>query len=480
MASVFKRVEDKRDRNAPWRFHYRDEDGKRKYGTGFRDKAQTERMAAQLEDAARKRRMDPRQSRIENATGQSIEVHLADFEQYLKDKANTPKHVKLTLARVRAVVKGCQFKTLGEIVRSKVATWIAGQIGPKQKEMKKGEKQKIGNRTGNHYAQAVEEFGIWLMDDHRLHLNPFAGLPRWNTEVDVRHARRALTAEELARFLQAARHSPKSVQCYNGEQRYRVYRIACATGLRKSEIASLSSRSFNLSADPPTVTVQAAFSKHRRQDTLPLHPDLAAELPDWLVGLDPDALLFPGLARKKTFRMVQHDLATAKIAYVTEDGGHLDFHGLRHSFITHLLLSGASIIEARDLARHTDIRMTGRYAQLNTADKAAALGNMSLPQITHVHMDVSGRVDVFSIPSELQETQHNEHLNSDAQRRRSADVVRDSPFSSLPVPNQQDQPTPRNDDNPRGRGGYVCISPVESVTDCDEEMWRRRESNPRP
>ena len=45
---------------------------------------------------------------------------------------------------------------------------------------------------------------------------------------------------------------------------------------RRKEIASLTPRSFALSEDPPTLTVAAACSKHRRTDVLPMHPQLVS------------------------------------------------------------------------------------------------------------------------------------------------------------------------------------------------------------
>lgn len=42
------------------------------------------------------------------------------------------------------------------------------------------------------------------------------------------------------------------------------------------ELASLTESSFDFDTDNPTVTVAAAYSKHRREDVLPLHPTLAA------------------------------------------------------------------------------------------------------------------------------------------------------------------------------------------------------------
>jgi site-specific recombinase XerD len=74
--------------------------------------------------------------------------------------------------------------------------------------------------------------------------------------------------------------------------------------------------------------------------------------------------------------MVQKDLERAGIPYETHEGL-ADFHAAgRHSHITGLMASGASIMEAKELARHADIRQTAKYTHIGMKDRARALGNL--------------------------------------------------------------------------------------------------------
>ena len=133
------------------------------------------------------------------------------------------------------------------------------------------------------------------------------------------------------------------------------------TGLRKKELASLTPGSFDLAATPPTLTVEATVSKHRRKDVLPLHPELVAMLPRWLKGLAAGQKLFPLLARRKAARMVKNDLERVGIPYETKEGV-ADFHAAgRHTHITELFRNVAPLPEAKELARHSDIKTTLRY-----------------------------------------------------------------------------------------------------------------------
>ena len=120
----------------------------------------------------------------------------------------------------------------------------------------------------------------------------------------------------------------------------------------------------------PTVTVEAACSKHRRKDVLPIHPELVELLPAWMNGLAPDELLFPRIARKKTWLMVKKDLERVGIPYETPEGI-ADFHACRPALLHHgSPRNGASIIEARELARHADVRMTMKYTHIGLEDQA--------------------------------------------------------------------------------------------------------------
>jgi site-specific recombinase XerC len=68
--------------------------------------------------------------------------------------------------------------------------------------------QGFGARTVNVRTQALRSFGRWLVDARRATQNPFLGLRPRNVEADRKRVRRALTAEEAARLLEAARCRP--------------------------------------------------------------------------------------------------------------------------------------------------------------------------------------------------------------------------------------------------------------------------------
>jgi site-specific recombinase XerD len=370
VATIFKRTRDARKRHAPYWIQYLDYDGQRRTAKGFTDKGLTEQLAAKLENEAllRKRGMiDPGQEKLADQRRTPIEDHLEAFERGLED--NTEKYTTLTMSRVRRVVKGCAIETLADIDAEVVEECL--------KKIKKDDN--LGYRTYNHYLQSFVAFCRWLVARGRMASNPLVRLEPLNSEVDVRHPRRALTAEEFGKLVRSALSSKQEIQCFDGEQRARIYTLSYMTGLRRQELASLTPTSFDLDANPPLLTLQAACSKHRRTDVLPLHPELVNALRDWLRGFGPDEPLFPKLAKRRTWLMVKKDLERVGIPYVTPQGI-ADFHAAgRHSYITELLRNGASLPEAKELARHSDVRMTLKYTHIGIEDQAKALAALPSP-----------------------------------------------------------------------------------------------------
>ena len=83
------------------------------------------------------------------------------------------------------------------------------------------------------------------------------------------------------------------------------------------------------------------------------------------------------------------------IPYETEEGV-ADFHAAgRHSYITGLVKGGASIVEAKVLARHSDVRTTMKYTHIDMNTQARALSLLPAPKDAGSDF-VSNQVDVDS------------------------------------------------------------------------------------
>ncbi len=304
---------------------------------------------------------DPAQ--MDRARRRPIAEHLTDFEESLQSKGCSALHVGVVVGRLRRLFDGCCFATLADASVSAVESWLA------RRQREDG----ISNQTRKHHAVAALQFGRWLVAVGRAAKNPFAGVKtNLKVENDRRRRRRSLTSEECRRLLAAAAASKRRLGGMTGPDRKVFYAVALSTGLRRNELGSLTTASFQLDADPPTVTAEGVWTKNRKTATLPLRQDVAAELREWLQRKPTGRPLFPVKGRKRK-AMLRADLKAAGIEPVV-DGRAIDLHALRVSFITHLALGGVPLTVAQKLARHSDPRLTANvYTSLGLADLQKAV-----------------------------------------------------------------------------------------------------------
>ena len=263
------------------------------------------------------------------------------------------------------------------------------------------EKRGISLQTCNHYIRVIKTFCGWLLENNKIARNPLLSVTNFNADTDKRHARRALESEELQRLIEAA-ESGTTIQGMSGPDRVMFYILASWTGFRKGELGSITVRNFNLDGQYPSLTIEASYSKRRREDVQYLHPDVVAKVREWLNErkFGPNEILFKVSVRtcgleRTTAKMMKNDLKSARekwieeaetpedktkreesdfLKYVDSKGRFADFHTLRHTFITNLCCSNISPKTAQTLARHSDISLTMNiYSHVSPEEQVAAI-----------------------------------------------------------------------------------------------------------
>ncbi|MEN6449959.1 MAG: tyrosine-type recombinase/integrase, partial [Thermoguttaceae bacterium] len=328
--------------------------------------------------------IDPAQERMAQQARRPLADHVTDFERFLTDKGNTAKHVRMTCGHVRWVVDKCGAKSVADVTGPAVLATI-------------GELRGSGTalRTCNSYLRSIKSFSRWLWRHKRRADDPLCALESFNEETDLRHVRRELSPEEVSWLLTTAEKRTRPEHNMPGADRAMVYRLALGTGFRAGELRSLTSTSFDLASDPPTVTVAAAHSKRRREDRQPIRHDLADLLRPWLEGRPEDERLFARLPGD-TARMLRSDLAAARaewikevpegkereareksdfLAYRNAAGDVADFHATRHTYVSGIVAGGASVKTCQELARHSSPSLTiGRYSHARLHDLQRGFG----------------------------------------------------------------------------------------------------------
>ena len=376
------------ERATKWYGKYLDANGVQRRVSLCTDKEAAHAMLHQIVRAVDRKQaglVDP----YEEHQKRPLAEHLHDYKRYLESKGNTPHHINDTIAQIAAVIGACHYTSLSDLEASPVAEYLARR-----------RQGALSNRSSNAYTISVKGFCRWLAREHRLRDNPLNHLQAVHSHTDIRVNRRALTPDQSKRLLTATQQSRAEFRGLSGPDRAMLYTVALHTGLRASELASLSARSIQLDSSPPTITVEAAYSKRRRRDLQPIPGWLAERLRPWLGNRfgaeicssdpasppangdhagaekvpDPETKLWPGTWSERAAAMLRRDLQAAGIPYKDDRGRQFDFHALRHQFISNLASAGVHPKVAQQLARHSTISLTmDRYTHVELADLAGAL-----------------------------------------------------------------------------------------------------------
>jgi integrase len=144
-----------------------------------------------------------------------------------------------------------------------------------------------------------------------------------------------------------------------------MYRMMICTGLRKSELASLTLGQIHLNRRQPCAELLAKDEKAGRGAMIPLRTDLVDALHAYINDLQTragskalrhDTHLFP--MPKDMIRVFDRDLAAASIPKRDPRGRVVDLHALRHTFGTHLARAGVAPRVAMAAMRHSSLELT--------------------------------------------------------------------------------------------------------------------------
>ena len=272
---------------------------------------------------------------------------IEEFEQWL-DKSRAKSgfrrnavHIGTTMSRVRAIVEGCDFKTWGDITKSKVETYL-GTLS-------------VNPGTYNGYIAAFKHFCTWVVRDGRAEFSPVQYLDR--VTVPQKEKRRPLAANEVSRLLQVTANA-RTRYGLIGMERAVLYRLGIETGFRRNELAHLTADCFDLKK--AVVRLSAEFCKDRRDAMQPITMALASRLVSFLADREPTNPVFV-LRTPKTARMIQADATEAGLPLMDDEGRELVFHSLRHTLRTELVRARVAEAVIDHIMRHKPTGVGRRF-----------------------------------------------------------------------------------------------------------------------
>jgi integrase len=388
MASVFRR-----NGTGPWLVEYFDQHGRRRQKSSrTTDKRAAERIAQKVEaDVALRREgvVDARQDRFAEENRKPLAQHVREYIQHCRSRGLAPMGIVDKERHLNWIMEETGASRLADLRLEVVERALAAfrELGRSP-------------RTVNTRRETLRAFGNWCRKTGRVENHPLEFLPKLDETHDRRRIRRPVTDQELERLLKVAAE--------RGRRGW--YLGAVLAGLRRSELTKLTWASVDLEAGLLTIR----DGKAKREDVVPLHPELLAELK---AGRPADAKptdrVFPTAVTNLTRK---HDFTRAGIPEVDEQGRVADLHGLRATLGTRLARAGIAPQVAQRIMRHADYRTTLKhYTMLSLADTTAAMhrlpggGGTSAPRAQVSAAEVQAPVSGDGKTRPQQIPQHSEH-----------------------------------------------------------------------
>lgn len=162
---------------------------------------------------------------------------------------------------------------------------------------------------------------------------------------------------------------------------YPVWRVVYELGLRSGEGVAL--KWTDVDFETNRISINKSYcskskkigpTKNRKTRTLVMNQPLAAFIKELKLAAGEREFVLPQLSEWKrgeaaeTLRAFQRDLKIRET----------NFHSLRASFITHLLLHGTAVTKVQQMVGHSDLKTTQRYVRLVAADLDGATDSLAM------------------------------------------------------------------------------------------------------
>jgi len=335
---------------------------------------------------------------------------VSEYVNELTVLGRSEDHLRHVNTRLRRLVRECGWTRLADVTPASFQTWRKAQSAKAPK-------------TLNEYLAVLSAFWTWLRKQGRVTVNPFELVERADTRGKERIQRRALSDEEAARLLQVA-----------GENRL-AYMLPLYAGLRRNEVKTLRWSSLVLGESGGLLRVHAAVNKNRKEQALPLHPELVKALENKKpANSKTDSLVLPNGVPK--MKEVRQDLAKASIPFLDERGRRMDYHALRTTFVTRLSINKVHPRLAMELARHSDLKLTmknytdaGQLPLREVIESLPGFGGQADSRIDSRTLGASGQT-VSPTVTKNRETKPKNHLENTDESHRDSQLVTVSPEDS--------------------------------------------------
>ena len=333
----------------------------------------------------------------------SIESHLGAFNATKRAEDRTERHVTETATMIRMMADGCCWRALCDINPEDLERLVGRKRAPAD-----GDGKPWSPRTANKYWTAIKTFTHWCVTDGRLAVDPLARIKK--PAPTRQRERRILLVDEWRWLRTVTEHGPERMGM-TGAVRTLLYETAIITGLRSSELRSLTRANLNLNVARPHIMLEGRSTKNRKTALQYVRADLANELCEHVARSMPGSSVFNMPRREHMAKMIRADLDAARRAWIDNagddaaerisregsdflraedhDGRTFDFHSLRHTCGAWAAMGGASPKALQTLMRHSTITLTlDTYGHLLPDEAAETVHRM--PEIEPIMLRLTG------------------------------------------------------------------------------------------
>lgn len=337
-----------RKRQGIYYVRYVDDQGKQRERKSGRDLATAKALARKLESETAKIKA----GLVDRAASKTLTDYKAEYLQELRAKGRGSKYINQCSLYIDRMFNLGKMEKPGDVDKTHVLRAFAALKATGSSAT-----------TLNRHLTVIRSIAIRMGKP----LNDLRGFSA-NQKADRRLVRRALSEQEvnaILAYLDSDRARRR--EQVDASDRKHLYLLALSTGLRKSEIMSLTPGSFDLDTAIPVVVCDASHTKNGVTARQPLPLGLVGAFRRYLQGKPHDRPIWR--LPQHSARMLRKDCRDAGV-----DPTNVDIHALRHTFITRLALSNTPPAVLKRLARHHSLDLTlNVYTHVHDKDAADAL-----------------------------------------------------------------------------------------------------------
>ncbi len=276
--------------------------------------------------------------------------------------------------------------SISQITQAMIDDWVAKARAARIRQKKGAKPKYLSPATVNRKLACLKTLFNKAIEWGYLEISPCA---RTKKLKEDNQRTRFLTKEEIERFLA---HSSLELR--------EIFTILIHTGMRKGELQKLKWQDLDFNKG----LIGLFQTKSGKIRYIPMSMAVKEALLKRRINKKSETWVFPGESGEPfNFRKA---FETARKNAGLND---LRVHDLRHTFASHLRMSGADLMTVKELLGHSSLKMTERYSHLTDYHKAQAVAKleMALPFATTVLLDGnSGSVQEFEkIVSSLESNQ---------------------------------------------------------------------------